>query len=199
MVGSRRTNHPNDRSCRIRQTRTGHDVVWQHSAQYRHAGATLLEFAVSATVLGVVAVIFLGQLLTAEEQAEKSAMELSLSHMRAGLRAQVGALLIADRASEIAALAGGDPTDWLDLPPENYLGEFHGQPPHDVAGTWYFDATRRELVYTANSRRHFVPSPSDGYTVRVKIVPVATPKDWVASPGEPGWVELAIVNDYRWF
>lgn len=199
MGGSRGSNHPNDRSCRSLRANQRHDAVWQHSAEYGHAGATLLEFAVSATVLGVVAVIFLGQLLTAEEHAEKSAMELSISHMRAGLRAQVGALLIADRASEIAALAGGDPTDWLELPPENYLGEFHGQPPHDVAGTWYFDATRRELVYTANSRRHFVPSPSDGHTVRVKIVPVATPKDSIASPGEPGWVELAIVNDYRWF
>lgn len=159
----------------------------------------MLEFAVSATVLGVVAVIFLGRLLTAEEHAEKSAMELSISHMRAGLRAQVGALLIADRASEIAALAGGDPTDWLEFPPENYLGEFGDQPPYDVAGNWYFDTTRRELVYTANSRRHFVPSPTDGYTVRVKIVPLAISKESVASPGEPGWVELAIVNDYRWF
>ena len=199
MGGSRRNNHPNGRSWRVLHAPKGYAAVRQHSAKYGHAGATLLEFAVSATVLGVVAVIFLGQLLTAEEHAEKSAMELSISHMRAGLRAQVGALLIADRASEIAALAGGDPTDWLDLPPENYLGEFHGQPPHDVAGTWYFDATSRELVYTANSRRHLVPSPSDGYTVRVKIVPVATPNNSVASPGEPGWVELAIVNGYRWF
>ncbi len=179
--------------------RAKNDAVWQHSAKYGHGGATLLEFAVSATVLGVVALIFLGRLLTAEEHAEKSAMELSISHMRAGLRAQVGALLIADRASEIAALAGGDPTDWLDLPPENYLGAFRGRPPHDVAGNWYFDATRRELVYTANSRRHFVPSANDGYTVRVKIVPVATSGDSVVATGEPGWVELAIVNEYRWF
>ena len=175
------------------------DAVWQHGAKYGHAGATLLEFAVSATVLGVVAVIFLGRLLTAEEHAEKSAMELSISHMRAGLRAQVGALLIADRASEIGALAGGDPIDWLELPPENYLGKFHGRPPHDVAGAWYFDAIRGELVYTANSRRHFAPSASDGYTVRVKIVPIAGRKESAATPGEPAWVQLAIVNEYRWF
>ncbi len=178
---------------------TTHDAVWQRGAKYGHGGASLLEFAVSATVLGVIAVIFLGRLLTAEEHAEKAAMELSISHMRAGLRAQVGALLMADRASEIAALAGGDPTNWLDSPPENYLGAFPGQPPLEVAGSWYFDATRRELVYTANSRRHFVPSANDGYTVRVKIVPVPHSTDSVASPGEPGWVELAIVNEYRWF
>jgi hypothetical protein len=182
-----------------RRARAANDAVWQHGAKYGHDGATLLEFAVSATVLGVIAVIFLGRLLTAEEHAEKAAMELSISHMRAGLRAQVGALLMADRASEIAALAGGDPTDWLDSRPENYLGAFRDQPPGDVAGTWYFDATRRELVYTANSRRHFVPSASDGYTVRVKIVPLPRSTDSVAAGDEPGWVQLAIVNEYRWF
>ena len=174
------------------------DAVWQQGAKYGQVGVSLLEFAVAATVLGVLAVTFLGRLLYAEEYAEKTAMELNIANMRAGLRAQVGALLIADRASEITALAGGNPTLWLNAQPENYMGEYRGQPAENTRGAWYFDTVRRELVYTANSQRHFVPSPTQGHTVRLKIVPIAHTGSPL-SPREPGWVELAIVNDYRWF
>jgi len=198
MVYSRPQNEYEQRLYAARRGLARNDAGWQQIAKYGQNGATLVEFAVAVTVLGVLAVTLMGRLLTAEEYAEKSAMELTIAHMRAGLRAQVGALLIADRASGIAALAGDNPTNWLDVAPENYVGEYYGQPPQDIEGAWYFDATRRELVYTANSQRHFVPSATDGYTVRLKIVPVAASAS-VVSPGEPRWVELAIVNNYHWF
>lgn len=198
MARSRKRNDPGQCFSAAPPARAADDAAWQQGAKFGQAGATLLEFSVAATVLAVLAVTFLGRLLYAEEYAEKTAMEVSIANMRAGLRAQVGTLLVADRAAEIAGLAGGNPTDWLEVPPENYVGEYRGRPVQDSRGDWYFDATRRELVYTANSQRHFVASPDDGYTVRLKIVPIAN-RASASSPREPGWVELVVVNDYRWF
>ena len=175
-----------------------HDAVWQQGAKYGHRGATLLEFSVVVTVLAVLAITLIGRVLTAEEYAEKSAMELTIAHMRAGLRAQVGALLIADRVSEIGALAGGNPVDWLKVPPENYIGEYDGKPAGDTEGAWYFDAKQRELVYTTNANSHFVPSAEEGYSVRLKIVPIETTTTTVVQR-EPVWVAIAVVNNYRWF
>ena len=149
-------------------------------------------------MLAVLAITLIGRVLTAEEYAEKSAMELTIAHMRAGLRAQVGALLIADRVSEIGALAGGNPVDWLKVPPENYIGEYDEKPAGDTEGAWYFDAKRRELVYTANAKSHFVPSAEEGYSVRLKIVPIETTTTTVVQR-EPVWVAIAVVSNYRWF
>ena len=181
------------RCDRIRNDAAGHP-----GAKYWQAGATLVEFAVAAIVLAVLAAVFLLRLLDAQEYAEKIAMEATVANMRAGLRAQVGTLLIADRASEIVALVAGNPVQWLDDPPEGYLGEYSGQPSADTSGTWYFDSVLGELVYTANLRRHFVPSSSWGYTVRLKVLPIS---DAAASrpPNEPVWVRLKVLNDYSWF
>lgn len=167
------------------------------TAKYRQGAVKLVEFAFAASVVAVLAGVLLLHLLDAQEYAEKLAMESTIANMRAGLRAEVGALLIADRASEIAALAGNNPVRWLDKPPENYLGEYAGRPLTDTTGAWYFDSASAELVYTANSRRHFQPSGDSGYTVRLKVIPVSASGQNVASG--PAWVRLAVLNDYRWF
>ena len=183
---------------RLRHDSIPNDQAGHTGAEYRQGGATLVEFAVAAAVLGVLAISLLYRLLDAQEHAEKLAMELTVSNMRAGLRAQVGTLLMADRTSEIVTLAGGNPVQWLDQPPESYLGEFRGQPESDTSGAWYFDSVTGELIYTANLRRHFSPSRTSGYTVRLKVVPIAV-AGLPASPQEPVWVQLAVLNDYSWF
>ncbi len=183
---------------RMRHQRNSNDAAGHAGAKYWHTGATLLEFAVAAIVLAVLAGVFLLRLLDAQEYAEKLAMETTVANMRAGLRAEVGALLIADRSSEIVALVAGNPVQWLDDPPEQYLGEYPGQPAEDTSGSWYFDSAQGELVYTANLRRHFVASSRFGYTVRLKVLPISEPAAG-RSPNEPVWVRLAVLNDYSWF
>lgn len=182
----------------MRHHSSANDGAGYAAAEYRQRGATLVELAVAATVLAVLAVSLLSRLLDAQEYAERTAMELTVANMRAGLRAQVGALLMADRTSEIAALAGDNPVQWLDEPPESYLGEFRGQPTGDTRGSWYFDSALRELIYTANQRRHFAPSRTSGYTVRFKVVPIID-AGLGASSHQPVWVQLSALNDYSWF
>ncbi|UCH48392.1 MAG: hypothetical protein JSU95_00800 [Betaproteobacteria bacterium] len=183
---------------RMRHDGIRNDAAGHGSAKYWHAGASLVEFAVAAIVLAVLAAVFLLRLLDAQEYAEKVAMEATVENMRAGLRAQIGALLIADRTSEIVALVENNPVQWLDVPPEGYLGEYPGQPSADTNGAWYFDSVLGELVYTANLRRHFVPSSTSGYTVRIKVLPISDATT-SRSPNEPVWVRLAVLNDYSWF
>jgi hypothetical protein len=182
----------------MRHDQIRNDAAGHASAKYWHDGATLVEFAVAATVLSALAAVFLLRLLDAQEYAEKIAMETTVANMQAGLRAQVGALLIADRTSEIVALVAHNPVQWLEDPPEGYLGEYTGQPSDDTSGAWYFDSVLGELVYTVNLRRHFVPSQSLGYTVRFKVLPISDAAA-AGSPNEPVWVRLAVLNDYSWF
>jgi general secretion pathway protein G len=170
-------------------------------AEPRHSGASRFELLVAVSVIAVSATVLLERLLFYQEYAEKVAMELTVANMRAGMRARIATLLIADRMSEISSLADENPVSWLDRKPENYLGEFEGAPGFAQEGKWFFDRRGRELVYTANNRRFFIPSAYRDYTVRVRVMRVspvmaATSK---ARSNEPEWVTLVIVNDYRWF
>lgn len=170
-------------------------------AVQRQSGASRLELLVAAAVLAVVAVALLERLSFYQEYAEKAAMDLTIASMRAGMRSEVAGLLIADRVSEIQTLADRNPMSWLKSAPENYLGELDGPPAEEPRGKWYFDRKRRELVYTANNRRHFTPSVYRDYTVRVRpmrLLSIADPAR-AGRPKEPEWVALVVVNDYRWF
>ncbi len=171
-----------------------------HAAK-RQSGASRLELLVAAAVVAVVAVVLLERLAFYQEYAEKVAMNLTIASMRAGLRSQVAGLLIADKVSEIQTLADHNPVSWLEHAPENYLGEIDTPPEEESRGKWYFDRKRRELVYTANNRRHFTPSVYRDYTVRLRPMRVRAPDDSARSGAgqEPEWVVLVVVNDYRWF
>lgn len=168
-------------------------------AAIRQSGASLLEFAVAVIVVSILATVLFEHLFFVQEFAEKTEMELMISNLHSATRIKVGEYLIADRGDEISTLAGANPVPWLDSRPENYLGAYQGAPDSDVAGRWYFDTIRRELVYTANLHDHFVPSvtgsgTSPDYTVRVRVELLAS------APGsdEPAWVR-AVSSEYQWF
>jgi hypothetical protein len=171
----------------------------QGLAAQRQSGASRFELLVAVGVVAAVGGVLLERFY--QEYAEKVAVDLTIASMRAGLRSQVAGLLIADRVSEIQTLADRNPVSWLAQPPENYLGEMDAPPEQDARGKWYFDRKRRELVYTANNRRHFTPSVYRDYTVRVRPMRVRAPERPPGSGAgrEPEWVVLVVVNDYRWF
>jgi hypothetical protein len=173
----------------------------QSTAALRQSGASRLELLVAAGVVAAVGGVLLERFAFYQEYAEKVAVDLTIASMRAGLRSQVAGLLIADRVSEIQTLADGNPVSWLAQPPENYLGEVDAPTEDEARGKWYFDRKRRELVYTANNRRHFTPSVYRDYTVRVRPMRVRTQVQPVGPSArrEPEWVVLVVVNDYRWF
>lgn len=163
-------------------------------------GFSRLEFAVVVAVFGVFAGVLLERFQYYQEYAEKTAMEMTIANIRAGLRLRVANLLMADRVSEIAALTDDNPIDWLERKPENYLGEFDGAPPEEPRGKWYFDRRHGELVYTASSRRHFSPAGQADFTVHYRAVRMPAGKQDVAlRDTRQQWVAILPANEYRWF
>ena len=137
-----------------------------YAKDQRQAGFSLFELVAAIAIVGVFGGVLLQRMLYLLEYAEMAAMDLTVAHMRTGLRYKTGDLLIRDKVSEIATLADENPVDWLQNHPENYLGEFALQPDADLRGKWYFDKTRHELVYTINNRRHFLPASGQEYALR---------------------------------
>lgn len=170
-------------------------------AAIRQSGLNRAEFAIAASIVAIVAAVLAERLLYVEEYAEKTAMELTIASMRAGLRARIGELLIADQVSKIATLVEENPVDWLERRPHNYLGEVDAPPAEEPRGQWYFDRARRELVYTANNRLHFTPSAYRDFTVRVRTMPVRSHdlQTGTQPDARQTWVALVVVNDFRWF
>lgn len=172
-------------------------IAPSHQASQR--GVSWVELIVSIVLLTIFLVVFLERALYYQEYAEMTAMEMTVANMRTGLRYKVADLIMNNRLSEIATLADENPVNWLASQPENYLGEYDALPPVDVAGKWYFDRMQRELIYTVNNRRHFVPGSGGDYTLRYRAMPVQAQQAAAANGSRPQkWISLVQLQDYAW-
>ena len=163
-------------------------------------GASFVEFAVSTALIGIVVGALLERALYYQEYAEKIAMESTAENIRTGLRYKVADLMLANRMSEIPALADENPMVWLGERPPNYLGELESAPADEAKGQWHFNKRNRELVYTVNNRRHFSPSLYRDFSVRYRPMRVSTGTVTERSPGSAGtWVSLVLMGEYAWF
>jgi len=166
----------------------------------KQCGASLVEFAVSTALIGIVVGALLERALYYQEYAEKIAMESTAENIRTGLRYKVADLMLANRMSEIPALADENPMAWLGERPPNYLGELESAPADEAKGKWHFDKRNRELVYTVNNRRHFSPSLYRDFSVRYRVMRVSAGTVTDSSPKSAGtWVSLVLVAEYGWF
>lgn len=170
----------------------------------KYAGATLLEFAVVASVLGVLALVLLDRLAYYQEWAEKANMESTAAALKSALRMEFSTLMMEGRMREGSALARQNPMSWLDLKPANYLGEFDGAAP-DVPprGNWYYDRRALELVYRVNQGRYFTPDSRGRREVRFRVALIydemVENQGAGASPMAPSGVKLTLVEIYKWF
>ncbi|HVY06681.1 MAG TPA: hypothetical protein VHB46_11960 [Burkholderiales bacterium] len=164
-----------------------------------HRGASQLELVVCIALVGIFMAVFLERMFYYQEQAEKTAMEMTVANIRSGLRYKVADLIMNNRVSEIPTLADDNPVNWLQGPPENYLGEFDGLPQSDPSGKWYFDRSTRQLIYTVSNRRHFVPSNGRDFTIRYQARRVAAANAMTAETSKSrDWVSLVRQADFAW-
>jgi hypothetical protein len=167
--------------------------------RWRQAGASQLELVVSLVLFGIFLTVFLERTLYYQEYAEMTAMEMTIANMRSGLRYKVADLMLNNRLSEISTLADENPITWLGSKPENYLGEYETPPQSETAGKWYFDQRQRELVYTVNNGRHFVPSIGEDFTLRYRAMPVRAPAaNSTDGPRPQTWITLVQLHEYSW-
>lgn len=166
------------------------------------AGFTLFELIVVVCIVAVLAGILLNRLRVYEEAAEKAAMRQTAAAIKSALQMRVASYMIDGRDKEIENLRNENPVGWLQEKPAGYAGEFYADAYARVRpGSWYFDLTRRELIYVINLGSNFKPG-SDGrkwvrYRVRIEYDSVPD-KD-----GSPRKVLSAVsfvpVDPYAWF
>ncbi len=164
-------------------------------------GLTLIELIVVICIIGVSAALLLDRLRFYQEAAEKAAMEYTVGAVKSALQLQVAAMLLGGEERNIESLARVNPTSWLREPPPGYRGEFRAPQPAVPRGSWYFDASRSELVYVPDLDGH-LERLADGskrlrFRVRLEFEP-ARP-----DPGRKRGILSAMriepVMPYTWF
>lgn len=171
----------------------------ERAGRRRQRGASHLEVIVSIVLLSIFLIVFIERAIYYQEYGEKTAMEMTVANMRAGLKFKIADLIMNNRLSEIPTLADENPMDWLAERPDNYLGEYDSPPQGSTSGKWFYDKQDHELVYTVNNRRHFVPLAGEDFTVRYRVVRIQAPQ--LASgqaPRSQTWVQLVQPRDYKW-
>jgi prepilin-type N-terminal cleavage/methylation domain-containing protein len=136
----------------------------------RHAGFTLFELIVVVCVVALMAGILLNRLQVYKEAAEKAAMQQTAAAIKSALQMRVASYMISGRDNEIEKLRNENPVNWLQEKPADYVGEFYADAYARVRpGSWYFDLTRRELIYVINLGDNFKPGPDGRKWVRYRV------------------------------
>ena len=166
------------------------------------AGFTLFELVVVICIVALMAGVLLNRLQVYTEAAEKAAMQQTAAAIKSALQMRAAAYMISGRDGEIEQLRSQNPVSWLQERPDNYAGEFHADAYARVRpGSWYFDLTRRELIYVVDLGDNFKPGP-DGrkwvrYRVRIEYEEVpeqaTQPRKVLSAAG------FAPVQPYVWF
>ncbi|MCK9284937.1 MAG: prepilin-type N-terminal cleavage/methylation domain-containing protein [Rhodocyclaceae bacterium] len=136
---------------------------------HRNRGFSLLELAVVCGIAALLAAALISSLLRYQGIAEKEVVDVTVRQIRNGLRMEVAQLLLQGRQKQVPALVEQNPMLWLGRRPQAYLGEPAAPPAADRRGCWYFDPTRKELVYRPQSSAY--PGVAEGAELRWKVVP----------------------------
>ncbi|MGK5032451.1 type II secretion system protein [Janthinobacterium sp. MDT1-19] len=167
----------------------------------RRRGFTLFELAVVVSVIAVLAVVLLSRLATLQQEAERVAVQQTIVALRAGLRMQVLKLYATDRQSQLSALAGRNPVDWLAEKPRNYLGAFTAPEITKLPQShWFFDQSNAELIYILNRGNTFSGYRSELLQFKVSLrqasatpakpsTPAEAPEVALIQMGEAGWLK----------
>lgn len=168
----------------------------------RQAGFTLFELIVVVCIVALIAGILFNRLRLYEEAAEKAAMQQTAAAIKSALQMRVASYMISGRDNEIEKLRNENPVNWLQEKPANYDGEFYADAYARVRpGSWYFDLTRRELIYVINLGDNFKPGPDARKWVRYRV---RIGYEEVPGQGAPprkvlSAVSFAPVQPYAWF
>ena len=165
----------------------------------RTTGFTTLELLVAISIIGIAAAVLLDRLLYYQEAAEKANMEYWGNVLKLGLQIRVGHLMAQNRVIDYLEVARENPMTWLDVPAPGYRGEVVATANvHMPGGSWYYDRTRRELIYVAAQYRYLQLDADRRPNVhfRVKVV---RPDGMAARDDLVLGLQIAPAQPYRWF
>jgi len=186
---------------------SGRKAMWVNLAK-RARGFTLLELAVVAVIVGILATALLNRVVYYQEQAEKTAMEQTLGTLRSALHLQIADILVSGNVAGLNRLVAQNPMSWLSEKPGNYVGEYYSPKPGVVAaGSWYFDPHAKNLVYLAANTAHLHTAPNEANRLRFSVklvnganeIAATSAADEVARSKAVVGVVLTPAIAYAWF
>ena len=162
-------------------------------------GFTLIELIIVVCIVALCAALLLDRLRFYQEAAEKAVMEYTVATLKSALQLQVAALLVRGEEKKIGALARANPVDWLMEPPTGYRGEFRAPQPAVPPGSWYFDATRSELVYVPNIDAHLERLADGSKRLRFRVRLSFEPAEADSEGRRFAAMGVEAVTPYTWF
>jgi len=169
------------------------------SCRRRSPGFTLIELIIVICIVALCAALLLERLRFYQEAAEKAAMEYNVGVVKSALQLRVAALLVRGEERKIESLARVNPIDWLMEPPPGYRGEFRAPQPVVPRGSWYFDATRNELVYVPNLDAHLERLADGSKRLRFRVRLDFEPTEPDSGRKLIAAMRVEPVTPYTWF
>jgi len=137
----------------------------------KQRGASLLEFAVTVAVIGILAMVLLQRLFYYQGEAERTAVQLTVANVRSALETRAAEGKLPGRSVDLTSLAEQNPFNLLKDKPPNYAGELYSPSDADIGpGNWCFDRADKTLVYLLNIRNSFGGSESKRLKFKVKLL-----------------------------
>lgn len=136
----------------------------------RQGGFTYLELIIVIILISALYYLSIDKLLKLRAEAEAARLAYSISGFRVALSLQMAEMVARGEMYRLPKLAGNNPVDWLQQPPENYAGSLTAEQAGSVEpGYWYFDKQDRALVYKVRFSSFFESEQTDSTEVRLKV------------------------------
>ena len=116
----------------------------------RHATTThRFDFAVTLTVIGILATLLLGYMNKVQKDIEYVVVETELNSMRLSLAEYWVGKSLKNQSINSEALKNSNPMLLIAERPKNYIGEF-SETPSNRTEVWYFYTKNKQLIYVFN-------------------------------------------------
>jgi general secretion pathway protein G len=136
----------------------------------KQRGASLLEFAVTVAVIGILMGLLLQRIWYYQGEAERTVVEMTVANVRTALEIKVAEAKLPGRSIDLTFLAEENPFNLLKNKPVNYAGELFSPSDKDIGpGNWCFDRTNKSLIYLLNNRNSLVDAQSKRLKFKVKL------------------------------
>jgi general secretion pathway protein G len=159
-----------------------------------YSGFTLFEFAISASVLALLAAVLLSRLLYYQEQAELVAVKHVVATVRTALHVRASDVASREGQRGLQRLLEDNPFNLLANKPDNYLGEYYSPDVKKMpSGNWVFDRRDKCLIYLLSGHKTFSTEASNLLKFKVEFAELQT--EVAKYTKRPAEVSRALVLD----